>query len=87
MRLTCCRFKSDAGEQVIMFLRANLTPSDALYYCTKLGLPMNGPGEFSCWPVPEDLVDLFAEHAERTLTRAKAQELFGDKWLPSGLRQ
>ena len=62
-----------------MILRAHLEPMDALHYCAQLGLPIN-KGEFSCWRVPDEMVELFAEHTERALTGAKAQELFGDKW-------
>lgn len=79
MKLTYCRVVGDDGSIQIMLLRAHLEPMDALYYCTRLGLQANA-GNFSCWPVSDELVDLMAEHAERLLTVAKAQDLFGDKW-------
>lgn len=78
MKIMCCIFTSDSGERSIMLLRAHLVPMDALHYCAQLGLPVTG-GDFSCTAVPDELVELFAEHAERVLTEAKAQELFGDK--------
>ncbi len=81
MKLTYCSFVSDPGERTIMILRAHLDITDAAAVCARLGMPM-GVGDFSCAPIPDDLVELFAEHAERVLTEAKAKELFGDKWRP-----
>ena len=63
-----------------MIIRDHLEPVDALLSCTQLGLRPDTAGNFSCWKVPDHLVDLLAEHAGRLLTVAKAQELFGDKW-------
>ena len=84
--LTYCWFRKDSGERHFMVLRAHLTPMDAMGICLRLGLPMEGPGEFGCVRVPDEDVELFAEHTERALTQAKAQELFGERWegvLPS----
>ncbi len=79
MRLTYCSFVSDSGERTIMILRAWLSAMDAAAICARMGLPM-GAGDFSCVAIPDDLVELFAEHTERVLSQAKAMELFGDKW-------
>jgi len=79
MKLMCCWFKPVTGECVLMILRGHLDSVRAANVCAQLGLPIS-TGEFSCLPVPDPLVELFAEHAERVLTQAKAQELFGDKW-------
>ena len=85
MNLLCCLLVQDNGERHVMILRRHLEPMDALYYCGRLGMP-TGAGEFSCWAVHDSLVDLMREHTERVLTAAKADELFGDRWLP-GERQ
>lgn len=79
MKLTYCRLVGDDGAIQVMLLRAHLEPMDALYYCARMGMQTKA-GDFSCWPVPDELVELFREHTERVLTAAKAQELFGDKW-------
>lgn len=78
--LTYCWFRRDSGERTFMVLRAHLTPMDAMGICLRLGLPMDGPGDFGCARVTDALVELFLEHAEKPITQAKAQELFGDKW-------
>ncbi len=80
MKLTYCSFVDEGSTRTFMILRAHLGQLDAAYYCGILGL-ITGAGEFDCRHLPDDLVELFAEHAERVLTESKAKELFGDNWL------
>lgn len=78
--LTYCWFRKDSGERDFMVLRAEMAPMDAMVTCLRLGLPMAGPGEFGCVRIPDQHAELFAEHTERTLSQAKAQQLFGELW-------
>ncbi len=79
MQLTYCWFHPPEGERTFMILRGRLSQVHACAVCMQLGMPV-GTGDFTCAPVPDQLVELFAEHSERVLTQAKAQELFGDNW-------
>jgi len=81
MKAMCCTFTVRAtGERTSMILRAHLVPMDALQHCVKLGMLPRDAGDFTCWHIPDESVELFTEHAEKLLSESKAQELFGDKW-------
>lgn len=80
-QLMCCCFASDT-ERHFMFLRAHLSPTDAIQHSAVLGLPILSSGGFSCARVPDDLLDRLYEYADQPLTEPKARELVGgsDDW-------